>query len=279
MATSIVETITPQKAMEYLKTSKGNRNISKPVVKSYALTMKSGGWMLNGEPIVFDQDGHLINGHHRLYAIIEAGVPIESFVTRGVSDKAYVTFDCGRHRTIGQLIGMQGVKHYNSVSSSVTTAYRLILGLEVSENHSLKSLGKTNSELIELFNSDRDAFIEAGHFGVEMKNKAKFVDASMIGGSYYFLTQKGSYDKSFVRFFFEDLCSYETSRNSIINTLRVRFIKANESGTTKIPRSVAFALLVKTWNYYINGTSVKCLKYTAEAEDYPKFILKNDAKI
>lgn len=275
MATSIVETITPQKAMEYLKTSKGNRNISKPVVKSYALTMKSGGWMLNGEPIVFDQDGHLINGHHRLYAIIESGVPIESFVTRGVSDKAYVTFDCGRHRTIGQLIGMQGVKHYNSISSTVTTAYRLILGLEVSDNHSLKNLGKTNAELIDLFNSDREAFIEAGNFGVEMRQKASFVDASMIGGSYYFLTQKGGYNKSYVRIFFEDLCTYETSVNGIVNTLRVRLNKAKNSGTAKLPRSVAFALLVKTWNNYVNGTSVKCLKYTADTEDYPKFILKN----
>ena len=64
MATSIVETITPQKAQEYLAKSGGNRNISKPVVTSYATTMREGKWILNGEPIVFDVDGVLLNGHH-----------------------------------------------------------------------------------------------------------------------------------------------------------------------------------------------------------------------
>lgn len=275
MATSIVETITPQKAMEFLKTSKGNRNISKPVVDSYALTMKSGGWMLNGEAIVFDQDGHLINGHHRLHAVIKSGVPVESFVARGVSDKAFVTFDCGRHRTVGQLIGMQGVQNYNSVSSVVTTAYRLMNGYEMSENRSLKNIGKTNAELIEVFNSDREAFIEAGAFGAEMRRKAPFIDGSMCGGSYYFLVQKGGYSKDIVRDFFEDLCQLDTSRNQIVNMLRQRLLKAKTSNTMKLPRSVAFALLVKTWNNYIKGTTVKCLKYTAENEDYPKFILKN----
>ena len=46
MATSIVETITPQKAQEYLAKSGGNRNISKPVVRSYANSMKEGKWLL-----------------------------------------------------------------------------------------------------------------------------------------------------------------------------------------------------------------------------------------
>ena len=273
MATSIVETITPQKAQEYLNTSKGNRNISKPVVDSYAITMKSGGWLLNGEAIVFDQEGHLINGHHRLHAVIKSGVPIESFVTRGVSDKAFVTFDCGRHRTVGQLIGMQGVKHYNSVSSVVSTAFRLMNGYEISECNSLRNLGKTNADMMDCFNKDREAFIEAGAFGVEMRNKAPFVDGSMVGGSYYFLTKKGGYSKDFVRTFFEDLCQYDTSNNEMVNMLRMRFIKAKTSNTMKLPRSVAFALLVKTWNLYVTCTSVKQLKYTAEAEDYPKFIL------
>ena len=45
MATSIVETITPQKAQEYLAKSGGNRNISKPVVRSYANSMKEGKWL------------------------------------------------------------------------------------------------------------------------------------------------------------------------------------------------------------------------------------------
>ena len=130
MATSIVETITPQKAQEYLAKSGGNRNISKPVVASYATTMREGKWILNGEPIVFDVDGVLLNGHHRLHAVIQSNVPIQTFVTRGVEHGAFTTFDCGRHRTLGQLIGMNGIKHYNSVASVVNVVFRLQNGMQ-----------------------------------------------------------------------------------------------------------------------------------------------------
>ena len=133
----------------------------------------------------------------------------------------------------------------------------------------------TNADMMDCFNKDREAFAEAGAFGVEMRNKAPFVDGSMVGGSYYFLIKKGGYSKGFVRTFFEDLCQLDTSNNEIVNLLRKRFINAKSSKTTRLPRSVAFALLVKTWNLFVTGTSVKQLKYTAETEDYPKFILND----
>lgn len=276
MATSIVETITPQKAQEYLKKSGGNRNISKPVVDSYAMTMKAGKWLLNGEAIVFDLNDVLLNGHHRLHAIIKADVPIQSFVTRGVEHESFTTFDCGRHRTVGQLIGMQGIKHYNVVSSVVQFAYRLKHNLEITDNiTATKRIGKTNSDLIDFFNKDREAFVEAGLFAKEIRQKADILEQSLIGGSYYYLTGIGKYNKDFVRGFFEQLCSFDTCMVASIDMLRKRLIQNKTQRTLKTPKGVTFALLIKTWNLYVTGNSVKCLKYTAESEDFPKFILND----
>ena len=158
MATSIVETITPQKAQEYLAKSGGNRNISKPVVRSYANSMKEGKWLLNGEPIVFDVDGVLLNGHHRLNAVIEANVPIQTFVTRGVEHESFSTFDCGRNRTLGQLIGMQGVKNYNVISSAVQVCYRLENGSNLGDNGFFARFGLPNSKLIDMYNNDKELY-------------------------------------------------------------------------------------------------------------------------
>lgn len=98
----VTENITPAKAQEYLNSSQGNRPISKVTVRSYADTMKKGKWMMNGVPVVFDVDGHLLDGHHRLEAITLAGIPVKMDVCRGVSPDAFTTFDCGRHRNVGR---------------------------------------------------------------------------------------------------------------------------------------------------------------------------------
>lgn len=277
MATSIVETITPAKANQYLKTSIGNRNISKAVVNSYAVTMKRGEWMLNGESIVFDKEGHLINGHHRLHAIIQAEVPIETFVTRGVANEAFVTFDCGRHRTIGQLIGMQQVKNYNAVASAVNVAEALINGQKVGDNNSGKKNGRSNLSVMDNFNQDRDLYIWAGQTGYNIACRTRLLDSSIIGGSLYYLYKYCNYDKEFIIDFFEKITSWDTSDNEMLNILRKRLAKEKLSVTTKTPKRILFALIVKTWNYYVTGNIVKTLKFTEESEEYPRYI-KNEVK-
>ena len=274
MATSIVETITPERAQEYLKKSGGNRNISKAVVDSYATSMRQGKWLLNGEPIVFDIDGTLLNGHHRLHASIKAGVPFQTFVVRGVEHESFTTFDCGRHRTVGQLIGMQGIKHYNSVASSVQLSYRLKTGHSVSaDNNATKRLGKTNSDMIAYFNTDRDLFIECGRFAVEMR-ECPVLDTSLVGGTLHHLVRECGYDIDFAKDFFRMTCSYDTCKIHAINLLRKRLLKNKSSNIEKMSRPVLFAFVIKAFNCYATGTGddLKILKFDTERDEYPKFI-------
>lgn len=272
MATSVVETITPAKAQEYLNMSGGNRNISKAVVNSYAITMKSGKWLLNGEAIVFDLDGVLLNGHHRLHAVIKAGVPIQSFVTRGVEHESYTTFDCGRHRTVGQLIGMQGIKNYNAVASAVQLSYRLTNGYSLGETNSSKHLGKTNSDLIAYFNTDIELFIEAGAFSTQIRCECPILDQSIVGGTFHYLVRVCGYQNETVKDFFSMVCSYSTCENQSLDTLRLRLLKNRGSKIERLSRTVLYAFVIKTWNAYVTGRTITCLRYNPEKEKYPTFI-------
>lgn len=275
MATSLVETITPEKAKEYLDKHSGrNRNISKPVVDSYATSMREGKWMLNGEPIVFDVYGILQNGYHRLHAVIKANVPIQTFVVRGVEPEVFVTFDCGRHRTVGQLIGMQGFKNYNCISSAVQLSYRLKIG-SINADMGVKKIGKTNSEMIEYFNTDRDLFSECGNFARSMR-ECPILDASVVGGMTHYLVRYGGYDIDFVKDFFKMVCSFDTCEVHIVDLLRKRLLKNKSSVVEKMNRGIILALVIKTWNCYISGTgsSVKFLRFTKESEEFPTLILK-----
>lgn len=273
MATSIVETITPAKAKEYLDKSGGNRNISKPVVESYAASMRAGKWLLNGEAITFDIDGVLLNGHHRLHAVILAQVPIKTFVTRGVEHECFTTYDCGRHRTVGQLIGMQGIKNYNIVASAVSLASRLVNGYRVSEGSGAKDMRKSNSDMIDFFNHDRDFFVEIGQIVRSVTSNVRIIEGSIIGGSIYYLVRIGGYDLDYIINFFRQLCSLDSSENKSIDLFRKRLIQNSASSTSKMPRQLVFALLVKTWNAYVTNRTIKLLWWRSEDEEYPKFIL------
>ena len=141
-----IEVITPAKAKTYLDTSKGNRPLSKPSVKSYADTMKAEKWQLNGIPIVFDTEGHLLDGHHRMKAVMEAEVPVVFAVVRGVAAEAFTTFDCGLHRKLGQLLAMQGVLNYNCVSATVSVNVSLMSSGRIQANNGTRHNRMTSTD-------------------------------------------------------------------------------------------------------------------------------------
>lgn len=88
-----IETITPERAGEYLAANRGNRNIVQSHVAAMARDIVNGEWMFNAQPICFSRSGRLLNGQHRLSAVLEAGQPIEVMVMRGLPEEAFGTYD------------------------------------------------------------------------------------------------------------------------------------------------------------------------------------------
>jgi hypothetical protein len=88
-----VETITLERAEEYLAANRGNRNIVQSHIAAMARDIRNGQWMFNAQPICFSRTGRLLNGQHRLSAVLEAGQPIEVLVMRGLPEEAFETYD------------------------------------------------------------------------------------------------------------------------------------------------------------------------------------------
>ena len=119
--TASVELITPEIAKEMLETSLGNRRIYNERPNCYAKEIKTGHWELNGETIVFDEDGHLKDGHTRLKAIISAEKPVEIVVVRGVRRTVSV-FDRGKNRSVADNLKLAGYDDFISSGKNVAIA-------------------------------------------------------------------------------------------------------------------------------------------------------------
>jgi hypothetical protein len=85
-----VETITKPLADKYLKTNPfWNRKPDWGIVDKICRLLRAGHWRVNGESVVFDRNGHLVNGQHRLMAVSKTGISIQTVVVRGIDPKAF----------------------------------------------------------------------------------------------------------------------------------------------------------------------------------------------
>lgn len=101
-----IESVTPEKAHAYLALSAGNRKLSVDTVLAYTVDMQQGRWIAEASEILFDEAGKLIDGHHRLQAIIDSGTPQHISVKRGVPVVARAVVDTGKSRNPQDLFGM-----------------------------------------------------------------------------------------------------------------------------------------------------------------------------
>lgn len=76
--------VTPELAAQWLEHNTRNRKLYQRVVNRYAADMKAGRWRQSVDAIGFDVNGAIINGQHRLWAVLEAGVTVPMTVMFGL---------------------------------------------------------------------------------------------------------------------------------------------------------------------------------------------------
>jgi hypothetical protein len=140
MTSAIMETVvpkvtrlrvTPAQAMNWLEHANNrNRNISDQVVKRYARDMKAGHWRLTHQGIAFDPSGVLIDGQHRLWAIVESDTPVEMFIWFNISPEALMAIDSGRARSLVDNLRLGG--GVGGIGPDVMATLRAIVGHGIS---------------------------------------------------------------------------------------------------------------------------------------------------
>jgi len=114
--------ITPELATEMLESNfKNNRTVNKNRVSAYASDMTKGQWNFTGEGIKFDIDDTLIDGQHRLAAIIKADMTVEMLVVRGLSPETMITMDTQMGRTLANVLKIMSYDRANELSRTLLT--------------------------------------------------------------------------------------------------------------------------------------------------------------
>lgn len=123
--TAEIVLVTPQQAAAWLRyNSPKQRNQVDGWVTYLANTIRSGGWYLTHQGIAFDCDGELVDGQHRLNAIILADTPAYLWVIRGLSKEAMQAIDRGKTRSLLHVMQTAGL----TVSNDTIAIMRILIG-------------------------------------------------------------------------------------------------------------------------------------------------------
>ena len=97
--------VTPAHAEKWLEMNTGNRRIRPSHVRHLANQMEQGRWMLSPEPIVFSPR-RLLDGQHRLSAVLMSGCTIEASVALVQNEDVFRVLDQGVNRNNTDLTGI-----------------------------------------------------------------------------------------------------------------------------------------------------------------------------
>lgn len=100
--------ITPQAAKTMLANNKLNRKVNVSAVEKYARDMKAGKWQLTHQGILIGRGGRVIDGQHRLMAIVRSGCAQHMLVSHdeNIESPLGVNVDVGHKRDSAFILGV-----------------------------------------------------------------------------------------------------------------------------------------------------------------------------
>lgn len=257
--------VTPEIATAMLAKNTGNyRNLNRRTIDRYARDMEAGAWVLNGEALKFDVLGNLIDGQHRLHAVIQSGRPIESIVVHGLSQSAFLNIDNGKKRSLSDHL-----RHMGEVSV-VTLAASANLGWRYDNGAILTHRAPTITEAMAWI-SENPSIREDLH-PADALNKA----TGLPGSAYAVLLHVAGRlaPREDVDLFIQNV---KTGANLAEDNPCFALRKWATARDKNIGGSKAksFAVMAKAWNYYITGNPIKILTWKrggAGQESFPKIV-------
>lgn len=231
-------------AESWLTKNPNNRNLRQAVVNSYARDIVSGNWMLNGETIKFDQAGKLIDGQHRLTAIVVADATVSVVVMRGVDADVMDTVDVGAKRTYADALKLQGEDNTTTLAAVVRRAVMWQRGARTNTGAVRPTAREMNVFVTENPQIRTSADIAARHAAKSL------LPSSVIGLAHWLISPL---DPDATDWFLARAADGDgLSKDDPIAALRNRIVKMRVGGG-RVNKTDALALVIYAWNAFRAG--------------------------
>ena len=270
--TSRVVILTPDIAKGWLRHNTLNRKFSRNGARSLSTEMARGYWRENGESIVFDREGILIDGQHRLQAVLNSGHKYLAPVVTGVSAVVRPTVDTGKKRSGAANLQMAGEKN-STILASALLLWKGYAARDVrvmthpaaggpGRRTSIPRIMQYVNEVPEI----REAVAEAMSLRPSGAGRA-LVPASEVAMIWLAIIEAGASKDRANQFLGCVLSGFNLSENSPIIGLRRRLIDSIRPGL-RMDKRERLALVLKTWQLWSTEQTRKVIRWETD-EPFP----------
>jgi len=255
--------ITPGIAKKYLETNTHNRRLKMPIILRYAQDMIASRWKENtGEVIKISKSGTLLDGQHRLMAVIKSNKPISFHVAFDVDESVFDVIDTGSNRNASDAFKIEGIKHENVIPSIINTYY-LLKNNYIGKGQ--KNSRLTNAMLLESYYEDETFWQNIALKTMVWYNAfAKILAPSIIGGMFALFFKIDNED---AETFMLQLATGQKLTSKSIGQLRQKLIK-DKMSPRKMTIALKYALILRTWNYFRRREELN-LKFDTVRDIFP----------
>ena len=261
---SIVE-ITPDIARGWLERNVGNRPLRPAGVKKYERAMRSGNWKMTGEPIKFSRTGKLIDGQHRLQAVVNSGTPITAMVIQGLNDDVFDSLDAGMLRSNADILFIElGLP----VETCRTLASAANLVIDYEKGQYVFKCRNDRSEIVRFVDENPELIEAAEHVEALGRN---IPARRALAALFYFYASRRDQPAA-ERFLNRFMVGAVDGVDDNLLFLRNRCFSARVA-RRKLPDAQILRAMIRFWNAEQRGKPIKYPQNALRVDDkFPTFI-------
>lgn len=262
--------IDADKAIKMLEQNTNNRPLNEWHVQNLAAQMVSGAWKFNGDAIRMDVDGRILDGQHRLWAIVNSNTKHRMLVITGLDREVFSTIDTGRKRGARDVLAIAGYVNGNQLGAVARLV--AVSGLSSDWNGHRRYADRTvptNDEILRTVEQNPRLVDAVRRVGTsDFKLVSKYTTKTIVGFVYYWLTEI-DFDEA-EEFFARLEYAENLSRKDPESLFRKRVMESSDvrSKTSLGVHRVKMALMFKAWNMRREGKKGTLLRWTP-SERFP----------
>ena len=266
-----VVTFTPEQA-KYILTHLNpvnNRKMSAQVARGFAQSMVGQRWMLNGEPIIFDENGNLLDGQHRLTACVASNIPLTTVVILNIQQSVFATINTGKARNAADAFKIAGIPNSMTAAQIVGKILAVRKGYapftaEGNQNTTHKGGCRNQISLDEYYAhtelySSLASYILSYERKMKKINKQSFTATGLTVADYasivFYLVNDCGHDIELAKSFIEELIDVSKS-STLMRSLRTYLVNDHNAITNMKPNQI-YRCLAKGWKLYATGKTKK----------------------
>jgi len=263
--TSRTVLVTPEIALEWLKRNDHNRTFTRGTARALAAEMQRGYWKENGESIVFDANGVLIDGQHRLQAVLNSGHEYLVPVITGVQAAARPTVDTGVKRTAANNLQMADQQNSAVLAATIMLwrGYQAKNARQMTHPASVAPEDRVSIPRVLEYLEEWPGLKEAARQSLALRPSGQgrsLVPSSEAAMIWFAIVQSGASRDRANQFLGSVLSGFNLPEDSPIIGLRRRLIDQLGSGL-RMDKRRRIALVLKTWQLWSTGKTRKVIRW------------------